>query len=150
MRLNMHLRIRRRADCRIGSGEGKIEEAIDALSDGAGDAKPFTWAGRPCHGHGQRPCRRRTAATRTIHRRHAGQIPPSPTSNPGSASTRPQTLQLGSPFDYASQATLYLETDLPEPNDTLRFLAGGLRQDHAVSSISPAAARLCCSPATRC
>ncbi len=33
-----------------------------------------------------------------------------------------QTLQLGSPFDYASQATLYLETDLPEPSDTLRFL----------------------------
>ncbi|MDB5357905.1 MAG: helicase c2 [Phycisphaerales bacterium] len=31
-------------------------------------------------------------------------------------------LQLGSPFDYASQATLYLETDLPEPNDALRFL----------------------------
>jgi ATP-dependent DNA helicase DinG len=33
-----------------------------------------------------------------------------------------QTLQLGSPFDYAKQATLYLETDLPEPNDALRFL----------------------------
>ena len=33
-----------------------------------------------------------------------------------------QTLMLGSPFDYAKQATLYLETDLPEPNDTLRFL----------------------------
>ncbi|HET6250707.1 MAG TPA: helicase C-terminal domain-containing protein [Tepidisphaeraceae bacterium] len=33
-----------------------------------------------------------------------------------------RTLQLGSPFDYASQATLYLETDLPEPSDTLRFL----------------------------
>jgi ATP-dependent DNA helicase DinG len=33
-----------------------------------------------------------------------------------------QTLQLGSPFDYAKQATLYLETDLPEPSDTQRFL----------------------------
>jgi ATP-dependent DNA helicase DinG len=33
-----------------------------------------------------------------------------------------RTLQLGSPFDYASQATLYLETDLPEPSDALRFL----------------------------
>ena len=32
------------------------------------------------------------------------------------------TLTLGSPFDYENQATLYLETDLPEPNDTLRFL----------------------------
>jgi ATP-dependent DNA helicase DinG len=32
------------------------------------------------------------------------------------------TLALGSPFDYASQATLYIESDLPEPNDTLRFL----------------------------
>ncbi len=33
-----------------------------------------------------------------------------------------ETLQLGSPFDYASQATLYIESDLPEPNDTNRFL----------------------------
>jgi ATP-dependent DNA helicase DinG len=33
-----------------------------------------------------------------------------------------QTLQLGSPFDYSTQATLYIEADLPEPNDTLRFL----------------------------
>jgi ATP-dependent DNA helicase DinG len=33
-----------------------------------------------------------------------------------------RTLQLGSPFDYAEQATLYLESDLPEPTDTLRFL----------------------------
>ena len=33
-----------------------------------------------------------------------------------------QTVMLGSPFDYARQATLYLETDLPEPNDTPRFL----------------------------
>jgi ATP-dependent DNA helicase DinG len=32
------------------------------------------------------------------------------------------TLQLGSPFDYAKQATLYLETGLPEPNDVTRFL----------------------------
>jgi ATP-dependent DNA helicase DinG len=35
---------------------------------------------------------------------------------------REKTLQLGSPFDYSSQATLYIETDLPEPGDTLRFL----------------------------
>ncbi len=33
-----------------------------------------------------------------------------------------ETLQLGSPFDYSQQATLYLETDLPEPTDTQRFL----------------------------
>ncbi|HZL37958.1 MAG TPA: helicase C-terminal domain-containing protein [Tepidisphaeraceae bacterium] len=32
------------------------------------------------------------------------------------------TLQLGSPFDYAKQARLFIETDLPEPTDTLRFL----------------------------
>ena len=32
------------------------------------------------------------------------------------------TLALGSPFDYATQATLYLENDLPEPSDKLRFL----------------------------
>jgi ATP-dependent DNA helicase DinG len=33
-----------------------------------------------------------------------------------------RTLQLGSPFDYATQATLYVESDLPEPSDTRRFL----------------------------
>jgi len=33
-----------------------------------------------------------------------------------------QTLQLGSPFDYSMQATLYIETELPEPNDTVRFM----------------------------
>jgi ATP-dependent DNA helicase DinG len=33
-----------------------------------------------------------------------------------------KTLMLGSPFDYATQATLYLETELPEPSDLLRFL----------------------------
>ncbi len=33
-----------------------------------------------------------------------------------------ETLLLGSPFDYAKQATVYLETGLPEPSDTLRFL----------------------------
>ena len=35
---------------------------------------------------------------------------------------REKTLQLGSPFDYEKQATLYIEEDLPEPNDTQRFL----------------------------
>src|SRR5439155_1066997 len=50
---------------------------------------------------------------------------------------RCKTLQLGSPFDYAEQATLYIESNLPEPNDTTRFLpAAGerilkyLRQTH--------------------
>jgi REP element-mobilizing transposase RayT len=33
-----------------------------------------------------------------------------------------RTLALGSPFDYAKQATLYVETELPEPGDTQRFL----------------------------
>ncbi|HEX4796143.1 MAG TPA: helicase C-terminal domain-containing protein [Humisphaera sp.] len=33
-----------------------------------------------------------------------------------------RTLQLGSPFDYSTQATLYLETQLPEPTDTRLFL----------------------------
>ena len=33
-----------------------------------------------------------------------------------------RTLALGSPFDYASQATVYLEVGLPEPSDPLRFL----------------------------
>lgn len=32
------------------------------------------------------------------------------------------TLQLGSPFNYSQQATLYIETALPEPGDTRRFL----------------------------
>jgi ATP-dependent DNA helicase DinG len=35
---------------------------------------------------------------------------------------REKTLQLGSPFDYANQVTLYIEGDLPDPNETLRFL----------------------------
>jgi REP element-mobilizing transposase RayT len=35
---------------------------------------------------------------------------------------REKTLKLGSPFDYSTQATLYLETNLPEPSDTRRFL----------------------------
>jgi hypothetical protein len=34
--------------------------------------------------------------------------------------TREKTLQLGSPFQYEQQATLYIEEDLPEPNDTNR------------------------------
>jgi ATP-dependent DNA helicase DinG len=33
-----------------------------------------------------------------------------------------RTLELGSPFDYSKQATLYIESDLPEPNDAERFL----------------------------
>ena len=33
-----------------------------------------------------------------------------------------ETLALGSPFDYAKQVTLYLETGLPEPGDAIRFL----------------------------
>ena len=32
------------------------------------------------------------------------------------------TLQLGSPFDYQTQATLYVENDLPDPSDAVRFL----------------------------
>jgi len=32
------------------------------------------------------------------------------------------TLQLGSPFNYAEQATLYIEDELPEPSDNLRFV----------------------------
>jgi ATP-dependent DNA helicase DinG len=35
---------------------------------------------------------------------------------------RAMTLQLGSPFDYKTQATLYVESDLPEPNDPVRFM----------------------------
>jgi len=35
---------------------------------------------------------------------------------------REKTFQLGSPFDYEKQATLYIHEDLPEPNDTNRFL----------------------------
>src|SRR5439155_3903139 len=33
-----------------------------------------------------------------------------------------ETLQLGSPFDYTRQATLYIEADLPEPSDANRFV----------------------------
>ncbi|MBC7784804.1 MAG: DEAD/DEAH box helicase [Burkholderiales bacterium] len=34
-----------------------------------------------------------------------------------------QTLHLGSPFDYENQVILYLESDLPDPSDSLRFTA---------------------------
>lgn len=45
-----------------------------------------------------------------------------------------ETLQLGSPFDYRAQAKLYIETDLPEPNDTLRFLPAACDKiEHYVS-----------------
>jgi Rad3-related DNA helicase/REP element-mobilizing transposase RayT len=33
-----------------------------------------------------------------------------------------KTLALGSPFDYESQATLYVEVGMPEPSDLLRFM----------------------------
>ena len=33
-----------------------------------------------------------------------------------------RTIQLGSPFDYTQQATLFIEAGMPEPSDTLRFL----------------------------
>jgi REP element-mobilizing transposase RayT len=33
-----------------------------------------------------------------------------------------KTLQLGSPFEYEKQATLYIENDLPEPGDVNRFV----------------------------
>ncbi len=36
--------------------------------------------------------------------------------------TNAKTLQLGSPFNYEEQATLYIENDLPEPSDTKLFL----------------------------
>lgn len=35
---------------------------------------------------------------------------------------RAHTLALDSPFDYQSQATLYMEVGLPDPNDALRFV----------------------------
>jgi REP element-mobilizing transposase RayT len=40
----------------------------------------------------------------------------------GADGDRAHTLALGSPFDYSKQASLYVETDLPDPNDALRFL----------------------------
>jgi ATP-dependent DNA helicase DinG len=39
-----------------------------------------------------------------------------------------QTLALGSPFDFAKQATLYIESDLPEPNDAGRFLPAACKK----------------------
>ena len=39
-----------------------------------------------------------------------------------------KTLALGSPFDYANQATLYIESDLPEPNDAKRFLPAACKK----------------------
>ena len=36
--------------------------------------------------------------------------------------TNCETIQLGSPFDYATQATLYVESGMPDPTDTPRFI----------------------------
>jgi len=44
------------------------------------------------------------------------------TSAPASASSKKKPCNSVSPFDYASQATLYVEVDLPEPGDVLRFM----------------------------
>src|SRR5262249_40490985 len=41
-----------------------------------------------------------------------------------------QVLQLGSPFDFARQATLYIEHDLPDPNDPLFLSAACPRIVH--------------------
>jgi ATP-dependent DNA helicase DinG len=39
-----------------------------------------------------------------------------------------RTLALGSPFDYSRQATLYIESDLPDPNDAARFMPEACRK----------------------
>ena len=41
---------------------------------------------------------------------------------------REKTLQLGSPFDYATQVTLHVEDDLPEPKDDRTFLPAACRR----------------------
>jgi hypothetical protein len=106
---------------------GKNKEAIDALSAGAEDANNSH--GRDAHATGASPDR--AADMQELRSRH---IVPTETQTQATPSpafayirqrlgiTDAETLQLGSPFDYASQATLYLETDLPEPSDTRRFL----------------------------
>ena len=40
----------------------------------------------------------------------------------GADDDRTHTLALGSPFNYAEQCTLHVESDLPDPNDPVRFL----------------------------
>ena len=40
----------------------------------------------------------------------------------GADGERTDTLAVGSPFDYAKQCSLVVESDLPDPNDTQRFL----------------------------
>ena len=40
----------------------------------------------------------------------------------GADGERTHTLTLGSPFDYSKQCNLYVESDLPDPNDPVRFL----------------------------
>ena len=39
-----------------------------------------------------------------------------------------RTLALGSPFDYSRQATLYIESELPDPNDVARFMPEACRR----------------------
>ena len=124
---------------------GKNRDALDALSDAVDfprgshgrDAHATTESPRDSHG---RDAHATADSPRSLHGRdaHATGKPSSApahrkaAADPNTAAfsyiqarlgiESSQTLQLGSPFDYASQATLYIETDLPEPNDTLRFL----------------------------
>lgn len=106
--------------------KGKNQSGIDALSDGAGS--PSHSHGRDAHATMSQSPEKADLATPVSHARQnrdtknlSGDSAFSYIQNRlGIEET--QTLQLGSPFDYASQATLYLETDLPEPNDTLRFM----------------------------
>jgi Rad3-related DNA helicase/REP element-mobilizing transposase RayT len=107
---------------------GRNQREIDALSEVAEVSSPqhgrdahATMSDAQAHESGT-PVRRSLKPATQIGRERA-------TGNPAFSyiQTRlgieeTQTLQLGSPFDYGSQATLYLETDLPEPNDTLRFM----------------------------
>jgi hypothetical protein len=56
---------------------------------------------------------------------HAASPPPDPAFNYIKSRlgvVREKTLALGSPFEYDKQVTLYIEEDLPEPGDALRFL----------------------------
>ena len=77
----------------------------------------------PCHGRRDTGSRRCDVGDSDPLRLH--QVPPR-------RRRRAKTLQLGSPFDYAKQATLYIEADLPEPNDTHPLPPRGVREDRPV------------------
>ena len=122
---------------------GLVEWKLRARSDDILEVEEKK-RGRDARARQRRACSESRCMARKMKRKRP---PASPTSNPASARRRRTARSpLGSPFDYAKQATLYIESDLPDPNDTAPLPPGRVREDHPTISSRPTAGRSCCSP----